>query len=210
MSKIIGGTTATPMKITAINQESQAINSLKYYGDINIVPSDASLFEFTFPSPIGDGAAIEHLANTLPNELVIPYEAIIDGVAYPVTFLWDMFATFRRDITKLVIPSTVQEIGISAFEGCTEITSIVIPDSVTRINTDAFFGCQGLEDIYYSGTKAQWDAITIGAGNSELRKDRANIHYKWSDVTKEDIGDINTALEHIISIQNSLIGGDTE
>ena len=46
MSKIIGGTTATPMKFPTANQEIQAINSLKYYGDANIVPSDASLFTF--------------------------------------------------------------------------------------------------------------------------------------------------------------------
>lgn len=196
MSKIFGGTTATPMKMPDLS----AINSLKYYGDANIVPSDADLFEFTH-SPVGGGVAIEHIAYKLPKDVVIPYEAKVDGETLPITFLWDMCFASNDDVENLVIPNTVVEIGINACEGCSSLKSITISVGVNTIGSDAFNGCP-IEDIYYTGTKAQWDAISILEGNEALSN--ARIHFKWA----EDIGDIDEALDNIIAIQNSLIGGD--
>ena len=217
MDRIMGNPTATPMKVPDWNQndpkkadyiknkpeaEIEAVKRLLRYGDANIIPSDASLFEFTH-SPIGGGVAIEHVANTLPKDVVIPFEATVDGETLPVTFLWDMFFASNDDVENLVIPNTVVEIGVSAFEGCTSLKSITIPDSVTNICADAFFGCQNLEDVYFTGTKAQWDAITIGTGNLELDRDRVAIHFKWS----EDIGKIDEALEELHNYAQALIGG---
>ena len=48
---------------------------------------------------------------------------------------------------KTIIPSSVTEIGNSAFKGCIGLTSIVIPDAVTSIGYEAFLGCTGLEEI---------------------------------------------------------------
>lgn len=45
---------------------------------------------------------------------------------------------------EIEIPSSVEEIGDNAFEGCTGLTSIEIPSSVTRIGVAAFWGCSGL------------------------------------------------------------------
>ena len=44
-------------------------------------------------------------------------------------------------LTSVEIPSSVTEIGNSAFEGCSSLTSIVIPESVTKIEFGAFDGC---------------------------------------------------------------------
>lgn len=205
MVKIIGGTTATPMKITAINQDSQAIENLKHYGDANIVPSDASLFEFTH-SPVGGGVAIEHAAYKLPKDVVIPYEATVDGETLPITFLWDMCFASNDDVENLVIPNTVVEIGISACEGCSSLKSITISVGVNTIGSNAFNGCP-IEDIYYTGTKAQWDAISILEGNDEALSN-AKIHFKWSEVTKEDIGEIDAALSELHNYAEALIGGE--
>ena len=45
------------------------------------------------------------------------------------------------------IPSSVTNIGVSAFYGCSGLTSIKIPKSVTSIGKNAFGGCHGLTSI---------------------------------------------------------------
>lgn len=46
-----------------------------------------------------------------------------------------------------MIPDSVTEIGIRAFNGCTSLQSIVIPDSVTTIGNMAFDNCTSLQSI---------------------------------------------------------------
>ena len=74
-----------------------------------------------------------------------------------------------------VIPNSVTSIGRGAFGGCKSLTSITIPNSVTSIGEDAFFGCTSLTDVYYTGTKEQWNAISLGSYDSDLKN--ATIHY---------------------------------
>ena len=50
-------------------------------------------------------------------------------------------------LTSIEIPSGVTEIGYSAFEGCSSLTSIDIPSSVTEIGSDAFKSCKSLTRI---------------------------------------------------------------
>ena len=46
-----------------------------------------------------------------------------------------------------VIPNSVIEIGIEAFEGCTNMTSIIIPNSVATIGIYAFRSCSALTTV---------------------------------------------------------------
>ncbi len=62
-------------------------------------------------------------------------------------------------LASIEIPDSVTSIGGSAFFDCLSLASIVIPDSVTSIGVYAFSGCTGLKDIYYTGTKEQWDQL---------------------------------------------------
>ena len=85
--------------------------------------------------------------------------------------------TFRccSSLTSITIPNSVTSIGAGAFSGCDGLTSISIPDSVTSIGNHSFEYCYSLTDVYYSGTKDQWNKISIGSYNSELTN--ANIHF---------------------------------
>lgn len=53
----------------------------------------------------------------------------------------------RTDLTEVVIPASVTEIGFCAFDGCSGLTSVVIPASVERIEVGAFDGCSGLTSV---------------------------------------------------------------
>ena len=63
------------------------------------------------------------------------------------------------EVVKL--PSTLVTIENNCFNNCIGIKSIVIPKSVTTISSYAFNNCSGIETVYYTGTQAQWNAISM-------------------------------------------------
>ena len=82
-------------------------------------------------------------------------------------------------LTSITIPNSVTSIRYGAFWGCTGLTSITIPDSVISIGNRAFEDCTGLKDVYYTGSKDEWEAISIGEYNDRLLN--ATIHYNGND-----------------------------
>ena len=95
-----------------------------------------------------------------------------------VKYIGNLAFNHCSSLTSITIPNSVTSIGISAFSYCTGLTSIIIPNSVTSIERSAFFYCDGLTDVYYSGTKEQWNQISFGNNNDNLTS--ATIHYRVS------------------------------
>ena len=92
--------------------------------------------------------------------------AIPDSVSYigSYAFTWTPISTVS--INQGII-------GSHAFEGCGCIGSVSIGSGVTRIGDNAFNICAGLRTVNYSGSSAQWGAISKGANNGPLTN--ANI-----------------------------------
>ena len=63
--------------------------------------------------------------------------------------------------SQITIPNTTTEINNYAFYGCINLTSVKIPNSVTKIGEEAFLFCDNLSDVYYNGTKAQWNKVSV-------------------------------------------------
>ncbi len=80
-----------------------------------------------------------------------------------------------KTVKEYRIPSGIIEIEESAFFLCNNLTSISIPKSVTKIDRKAFLGCFNLTEVYYDGSKEEFEAITIESENDILTN--ANIHY---------------------------------
>ena len=96
-----------------------------------------------------------------------------------VTSIGEVAFAGCTDLTSITIPDSVTSIGYGTFDGCTGLTSITIPNSVTSIGKSAFEDCTGLKDVYYTGSKDEWEAISIGEYNDCLLD--ATIHYNWID-----------------------------
>ena len=51
---------------------------------------------------------------------------------------------------------------------CSGLTSITLPNSLVSIGDQAFFPCRNLTTVYYYGTEAEWNEISIYSANDEL------------------------------------------
>lgn len=126
------------------------------------------------------------------------------GGDYDYEFGWtqeipkNAFANCAK-LTNITLPSGIQHIGEGAFYYCQSIdyisipdgvinignrafyasnlSSIKIPNSVTSIGSDVFYGCNNLEDIYYAGSKGEWDAIS---GIEDTDFTNITIHYNYT------------------------------
>lgn len=83
-------------------------------------------------------------------------------------------------LTNVAISNSVTSIDNYAFKNCTNLKSITIPNSVTSINYSVFSGCTSLKDIYYEGTKSQWEKLDINLDEN------ITIHYGKKDDTSSD------------------------
>ena len=72
----------------------------------------------------------------------------------------DAFASCNS-LTNVIIPEGIISIGSKAFAWCNNLTSIVIPKSVNYIGELIF--SSNRKTIYYSGTSAEFSAITKDA-----------------------------------------------
>ena len=79
------------------------------------------------------------------------------------------------NLQSVTIQNGVKTIEAEAFRMCYNIQCVTIPASVTEIGEQAFTECYDLPCVHYAGSKEEWDAITVGSGNSELLS--AKIHY---------------------------------
>lgn len=122
---------------------SFSLTSLAVICDKNIIISDDrqdGIYTYCFDK---DGATITAIAGEVKGEIVIPSvigEKNVIGIG-------DFLFLNNTEITGVVFPETLKEIGARAFEGCTAIKSIVIPDGVTRIQGEAFKGCTALKSV---------------------------------------------------------------
>ena len=71
---------------------------------------------------------------------------------------------FCTQLKTVKLGNSVVSIGENAFVYCTKLESVTIPSSVQMIGEHAFnFGYQSkkekLEELHYTGTKAQWDKL---------------------------------------------------
>ena len=77
--------------------------------------------------------------------------------------------------TSYQIPGSVTSVSDGAFTYCCHLKTIAIPKGITKFTDWVFMYCDNLEDVYYTGTEAQWNAIEIGHANDALIN--ATKHY---------------------------------
>ena len=110
---------------------------------------------------------------------------------------------FATELKEITIPSSVSYIGYASFVGCVSLRSISIPEGVTSIGEGTFMGCRSLvsidipvsvtgisdsvfdyccslSDVYYGGSRLEWNDMLIGDYNNDALLN-ATIHYAGGD-----------------------------
>ena len=85
-----------------------------------------------------------------------------------VTSIYSFAFSSCASLTSVAIPDTVTNIANNAFEKCTALKEITIGRGLKAVQGSAFL-LSGLEDVYYNGTKEQWNKISISSGNDALK-----------------------------------------
>jgi len=107
--------------------------------------------------------AIKDYPNTKTFDLVVPacvktlrflclptdYHKIVSSISLPdgITEIPQDFMNGGVQLTSVVLPPSLQKIGINAFYHCENLNSIHLPSGVVFIGKDAFGECRGLQSL---------------------------------------------------------------
>lgn len=92
---------------------------------------------------------------------------------------------YCRSLESISIPPSVKYINSQTFDNCAHLRSVAIGNGVKRIGESAFFKCVNLKDIYYSGTKQEWNEIEKGDSWNSRTGDYI-IHCSDGNLTEEN------------------------
>ncbi len=114
--------------------------------------------------------------------LVIPSAVRIGGETYAVTRVGNSACLSRTELTDVILPPTLEEIGTMAFSHCTSLSVLRLPDGVLTLRNGAFLACPLTEihighslatvypsaftldaapSVYYAGTAEEFASITF-------------------------------------------------
>ncbi len=79
-----------------------------------------------------------------------------------------------ESLSTVVLPASLEVVDENAFEDCIALKALTLYSALKEIRDGAFIGCDALENVYYKGTQAQFDAIRIDNNNNEFKS--AKLH----------------------------------
>lgn len=137
-----------------------------------------------------------------------------------VTSIGNYAFRYCGKLSSIDLPNNLTSMGQQVFNGCTALTTVKIPDSYTHIGQSTFYGfagesveipksvveiaygafenCTNLKTVYYMGTEAEWNEITISGNNTPLRS--ATVHFIKASSDGLAFTEINGSTEYEVSV----------
>ena len=109
---------------------------------------------------------------------------ILNSVSHITEITSDMFYCCTS-LQRLILNDNIKSISSNAFINCYNLESVIVFKSITSIDDMAFTYCyneKGMRidktiNVYYEGTKEEWENIDVGKSNDRLLD--AVIHYNY-------------------------------
>lgn len=209
----------------------------------------AGMYEYDFTQTTAEGLELAYIivddstvyvgvpgkvAVTL-DTVIVPSTVTYLGVTYTVRGLAAEAFSLSDGIKRVVLPSSLNVIGNSAFSDCYSIDTIVVPDAVTDIKESAFQNCtslvvlvigkgvvsmgnqmilgtNSLVKVNYMGKADQWNAISFGTSSSNPI---AKLHQLYindtllTDLVFDTATTVTAAFKGCWSIQSITFGKST-
>lgn len=92
-------------------------------------------------------------------------------------------------VEELILPKNLERISSHSFDGCAHLQSVQIPVSVKEIEENAFIYDPMLKNIFYEGTKEQWDAVVKNdpnLNNVTVHHNSKLCQHEWADAVTVD------------------------
>ncbi len=70
-------------------------------------------------------------------------------------------------LTEITLPVGVTTIGEQAFAGCNRLATVSLPNTLTHVGSSVFTGT-ALTKVLFYGTQEEWEALSLGTGNTLL------------------------------------------
>ena len=157
------------------------LSSIKLSSSITAISdymlSDTALTDITIPdavTTIGDGAfkdCKKLTAVSIPNNVTTIGQFAFDSCT---------------GLTSVTLPNSLTSIGNNEFSNCENLTSVTIPNSITSLGAFVFQN-SGIKDIYFTGTKAQWEQIlNNGRWDGKIGTSYPAVHCSDGDITHDN------------------------
>ncbi len=106
----------------------------------------------------------------------IPGNGVMNNYSQAVVPEWEFY---KNSIEDLYINKGVTYVGEYSFSNLWKLDAVQIDKSVQAIGKGAFGNESSLRIVYYLGTEAEWNQITIGEDNDALKN--ANITFAYEN-----------------------------
>ena len=166
------GSISFPVKLTTV--ESETFSGCTGLTSVTIPDAVTSIGDCAFQGCTGLARAVIPAGATVSSTAFEGCEKlsslVINGTGAMADYNSSPFHSIP--LRSVTFQSGVTSVGSNAFYGCEKLDELTLTSSITRIGTDAFSGCYNLYDVYFLGTRAQWEQIS---GTDQLQ--RAEITY---------------------------------
>ena len=96
-------------------------------------------------------------------------------IPHNVSTLGNYAFSYCYNLKEVVLSDSMNVIQDETFLCCDSLKTVIIPISIISVEMSAFSGCSNISDVYYGGTKEQWNSIADYGYNHNLFN--ATIHY---------------------------------
>ena len=120
--------------------------------------------------------ALEQINVSEENE----YFKTVDGILYSRDMTTIYKIPSNCGFKSYTVPDGVVTMKRDSAGDIKTLKKVTIPCSVKVIEQETFDGCTGLTDVYYAGSKSEWNAINIASGNEPLTN--AAIHFAVEEI----------------------------